>query len=99
MNINIEALDFKADRKLLDFAEKKAEKLAKFYDGIVAVKVKFRLEREETKENKVAEVKVNVPQSDLFAKRNSTTFEAAIDEALEALRRQLKKHKEKQLGR
>lgn len=99
MNINIESLDFKADKKLLDFIEKKVNKLTKFYDGIVSADVKLRLEKEENKENKVAEVKLKVPQSDLFAKRNSTTFEEAVDNVTEALRKQLKKHKEKLVGR
>lgn len=99
MNINIESLDFKADKKLLDFIEKKVNKLTKFYDGIVSADVKLRLEKEENKENKVAEVKLKVPQSDLFAKRNSTTFEEAVDNVTEALRKQLKKHKEKLAGR
>lgn len=99
MNINIESLDFKADKKLLDFIEKKVNKLSKFYDGIVAASIKLRLEKEEAKENKIAEIKLNVPQSDLFAKRNHSTFEGAVDDVIEALRRQLKKHKEKQLGR
>lgn len=99
MNVNIESLDFKADKKLLGFIEKKIEKLTKFYEGIVAVNVKLRIEKEGAKENKVAEIKLNVPQSDLFAKRNHSTFEGAIDDVLEALRRQLKKHKEKQQGR
>lgn len=99
MNVNIESLDFKADKKLLDFIEKKVNKLTKFYDDIVAANVKLRLEKEDAKENKYAEIKLNVPQSDLFAKRNSTTFEESVDDVIEALRRQLKKHKEKQLGR
>lgn len=99
MNINIESIDFKADKKLLDFIEKKVEKLTKFYDGIVSVDVKLRLEKDETKENKIAEIKLNVPQSDLFAKRNSDTFEESVDEVVEALRRQLKKHKEKKSSR
>lgn len=99
MNVNIESLDFKADKKLVEFAEKKINKLTKFYDGIIAANVKLRLEKEEARENKIAEIKLNVPQSDLYAKRNHTTFEEAIDETIEALRRQLKKHKEKQIGR
>ncbi|PVX50924.1 putative sigma-54 modulation protein [Balneicella halophila] len=99
MNVNIESLDFKADKKLLDFIEKKVDKLTKFYDGIVSADVKLRLEKEESKENKIAEIKLNVPQSDLFAKRNSTTFEEAVDDVVEALRRQLKKHKEKLMRR
>ncbi len=99
MNVQIESLGFKADQKLLDFIDKKVAKLTKFHDGVVAADVKLRLEKEETNENKIAEIKLRVPQNDLFAKRNSSSFEEAVDDVVEALRRQLKKHKEKQIGR
>ncbi len=96
MNVNIESLDFKADKKLVDFVEKKVDKLTKFYDSIVAADVKLRLEKEESRENKIVEIKIGVPQNELFAKRNSKSFEEATDEVVEALRKQLKKYKEKQ---
>ncbi len=44
---------------------------------------------------KIAEIKLLVPGNDLFAKRQCKTFEEATDQAVEALRRQLKKKKEK----
>ncbi len=96
MNVRIKALDFKADKKLVDFIEKKVEKLSKFYDSIVSADVKLCLEKEENRENKVVEIKISVPQNELFAKRNSKSFEESVDEVVEALRRQLKKYKEKQ---
>ncbi len=99
MNVQIESVGFKADKKLLDFIDKKVEKLTKIHDGVVAADVKLRLEKEESKENKIAEIKLRVPQNDLFAKRNNTSFEEAIDDVVEALRRQLKKYKGKQVGR
>ena len=45
-------------------------------------------------ENKIAEIKVDVKGKDLFVKKQSNSFEEAADMAVEALRRQLKKHKE-----
>jgi putative sigma-54 modulation protein len=44
------------------------------------------------------EVKLNIPGNQLFAKEKSDSFEAAIDSATEALRRQIKKIKEKQMA-
>jgi putative sigma-54 modulation protein len=38
---------------------------------------------------------MNVPGKTLFAKHQSDSFEGAADEAIEALRRQIKKFKEK----
>jgi putative sigma-54 modulation protein len=46
-------------------------------------------------DNKTVEIKVKVPGSQLFAKEQARSFEAATDLATEALRNQLKKYKEK----
>jgi putative sigma-54 modulation protein len=53
------------------------------------------VDNSEDRENKLAEIKVNIPGKELFAKKQSQSFEKSVDEAVEALRRQLKKHKEK----
>jgi putative sigma-54 modulation protein len=55
----------------------------------------MRLDKNEKNENKIIEIKMNVPGKTLFAKQQSDSFEAAADEAVEALRRQIKKFKEK----
>jgi putative sigma-54 modulation protein len=54
------------------------------------------LVKKESKENKMVEIKLNIPGTQLFAKEHSDSFEAAADLAVEALRRQIKKYKEKQ---
>lgn len=95
MNVNIESLGFKADVKLLDFINKKIQKLSKLHDGLISADVKLKLEKEEGRENKIAEIKLMVPQDELFSKKKSTTFEESVDLVADALRRQLKKHKEK----
>lgn len=97
MKLKVSSLKFDADEKLLDFVQKKADKLDTFYDKIIDGEVNMHLEKSERKENKIVEIKVNVPGTVLFAKEQSSSFEAAADEAIEALRRQLKRHKEKQL--
>jgi putative sigma-54 modulation protein len=47
------------------------------------------------KENKVTEIKLLVPGKDLFAKRQCKSFEEATDDAVEALRRQIRKQRDK----
>jgi putative sigma-54 modulation protein len=98
MKLQVSSLKFDADVKLLDFIQKKADKLETFYDKIIDGEVNMHLENSETKENKVVEIKLNVPGTSLFAKEQSRSFEAAADEAMEALRRQLKRHKEKEIS-
>ncbi|WP_439651043.1 HPF/RaiA family ribosome-associated protein [Pontibacter qinzhouensis] len=43
-------------------------------------------------------MKLFVPGSTLFSQENAPSFEAAADAAVDAMRRQLKKFKEKQLA-
>ncbi len=96
MNVKVSAIHFTADQKLVDFAEKKVTKLDTFYEGIISAEVILKVEKPEVANNKIAEVKVSVPNSDyLFAEKKADSFEEAIDLSVEAIRRQLKKHKEK----
>ena len=92
------SIHFDADQKLVDFIQKKANKLDTFFDRIIDGEVFLRLDKDETNENKIVEIKMNIPGTQLFAKEKSKSFEAAADEAVEALRRQLKKYKEKQMA-
>ena len=47
------------------------------------------------KENKLTEVKINIPGSELIIKRETKTFEEGINAAVDNLKRQLKRSKEK----
>ncbi len=95
MEIQIQAVGFKADQKLIDFANSKLQKLVQFSDNLVSAEVFLRLENTTDEDNKVSEIKIDAPGAELFAKKQSKTFEEAIDLAVEALRKQLLKSKEK----
>ena len=95
MKLQMQSVHFDADVKLTDFIQKKADKLETFYDRIIDGEVIMRLEPDDNRENKLIEIKLNIPGEQLFAEKRSNSFEAAADEAVEALRRQLKKYKEK----
>lgn len=95
MQLQVHSIHFDADQKLIDFINEKISKLGQFHDQIIGGEVYLRLENSENKENKVAEIKLFVPGKDLFAKRQCKTFEEATDNAVEALRRQIHKHKAK----
>ena len=94
MKLQIHSIHFDADVKLLDYIQKRADKLDQFFDRIVDGEVFLRLNNTAV-ENKMVEIKINMPGNQLFAKETSSTFETATDEAVEGIRRQLKKHKEK----
>jgi putative sigma-54 modulation protein len=96
MNLQMHAVRFKADQDLLDFIQNRADKLETFYDNIIDGEVYLRLEKGDGKASeKIVEIKLNVPNHTLFAKAGKNTFEAATDDAVESLRRQIKKFKEK----
>ncbi len=95
MKLQMHSIHFDADQKLVDFIQKKADKLETFYDRIVDGEVILRVEKDDSRENKIIEIKLNIPGAQLFAKEQSKSFEAGADEAIESLRRQLKKRKEK----
>ncbi len=95
MDIQIHSIRFDADVKLLNFIRNKIEKLVQFYDDIIGSEVFLRVENSQDPENKVVEIKLTIPGNELFAKRQTKTFEASTDLAVEALRRQIRKHKTK----
>ena len=98
MKVKVQSIHFDADTKLLDFIDDKIDKLTQFYDHIIDGEVFLRLDKSATSDNKITEVKLNIPGRSLFAKEQCSTFEEATDLAVEALRRQIIKHKEKQRG-
>ena len=99
MNIKIHSLHFDADQNLLDFVESRVQKLSQFEDGILNTEVFLRLDKDHELGNKVTEIKMNVAGADVFAKKQCKTFEESTDQAIEALRRQLVKQKQKKVGR
>ena len=96
MNIKIHSVRFDADQKLLDFIEEKTSKLEVFYDDIIGVEVFLRLDKDTVeRENKLVEIKLDIARTTLFSKKQCKTFEEATDQAIEAIKKQLLKHKEK----
>ena len=98
MNVKINSVHFKADKKLEAFIKEKLEKLPTFFDGVISCEVILKVDNKDNRENKIAEVRLVIKGYDLFAKKESATFEAATDLAIDALRKQLVKHKEKVRG-
>ena len=98
MKTNIQSVHFDADKKLIDFINEKVNKLSQFHDGIIGSDVILRVEKADNNANKVAEVKLHLSGNPLFAKKQCASFEEAVDTAVDALRTQIKKHKEKMMS-
>ena len=99
MKIQIQSVHFDADKKLIQFIEEKVAKLSHFSDLIISAEVILKLDKSSEAENKIAEIKLNSKGHEMFAKRQCKSFEEAIDEVVDALKTQIKKHKEKTLDK
>jgi len=98
MKITINSVKFKTDKRLEDLILDKVNKLSNHYNGVINSEVTLKLDNSEDHNNKVAEIKLFIPGSELFAKKQCRTFEDSIDQTVDALRTQLIKHKEKIKG-
>lgn len=95
MNITIHSIRFDADQKLQKFVKNKINKLEQYLDGVISAEVYLRLDKSQNLENKVTEVKMKVKGGDMFVKKRCRSFEEATDQSVDALKKQLIKHKEK----
>ena len=95
MNVKIQSVKFDADKKLIDFIESKMDKLDRFVERATSAEVILKLDKDPEQGNKVATIKIEVPTETLVAEHQSKSFEEAVDEAIDALKKQLEKHKDK----
>ena len=98
MKVRIQSVHFNADQTLLDFIQEKVNKLIHFYDHILGGDVLLKLDKSSDTQNKIVQIKLNIPGNDLITKHQCKTFEEATDLCVDALSKQVKKHKEKQRG-
>ncbi|WP_272150237.1 HPF/RaiA family ribosome-associated protein [Tenacibaculum aiptasiae] len=95
MKVFTQSVNFTADKKLIDYIEKKVGGLERFHDKIVDVEVFLKVQNTSEKENKISEIKINIPGNELMVKKQTKTFEEGVSIAIESLKRSLKKSKEK----
>ncbi|MGB5990097.1 MAG: ribosome-associated translation inhibitor RaiA [Marinifilaceae bacterium] len=95
MNVQINAVGFSVAAPLHAYVNEKIGKLDKYNDQIISMEVFLKLEKDDNAENKVVEVKVDVKGGPIFAEKNGSTFEEAVDIIADVVKRQLVKVKEK----
>ena len=95
MNVNINSVHFKTDQKLDSFITDKLKKLSTLYNDLIGSEVVLKLANNVSPDNKIIEIRLIVKGNDLYAKKQGKSFEEATDAALDALKKQLNKHKEK----
>lgn len=95
MKVNVHAVNFNVDKKLIDFINDRQTKLEKYFDKIVSSDIFLKVEKTSDKENKIVEAKIIVPGDEFIVKKQCKTFEEGVELASESLERSLIKRKEK----
>jgi len=94
MKINVQATNFNVDQKLVNFTQRKVDKLFQFYDKILSVDVIFKVENTANRINKFAEIKIGIVGENVVVKKICKSFEESIDLSVRAAERILIRHKE-----
>ena len=95
MKVMINSVHFKADSKLEEFITQKVEKLCAKYSEVISAEVTLKLDNTDTPENKIADIRLVLRGDDLFASKQSKSFEESVDACIDALKKQLEKYKGK----
>ena len=85
MKVFTQSVNFNADKELIAFVEKKVGTLVKFHDKIVDAEVFLKVQNTSDKENKITEIKMNIPGQELIVKRENRTFEEGVNSAVDSL--------------
>lgn len=95
MKVNTQSVNFNADKKLIDFIQRRMDKLDQYYDKVIRSDVFLKVQNTSEKQNKIFEARVSVPGDSFVVKKTCKSFEEGADSAVHSLERQLKKRKEK----
>jgi putative sigma-54 modulation protein len=100
MKIQVQAVHFHADEKLLEFVEERLSKLSRVFENIIEAEVFLRLQDTGGKiQDKIAEIKLHLPGAIVMDKKVGTTFENAILVSVDSIKRQVQKRKEKVIAK
>ncbi|MDG5766487.1 ribosome-associated translation inhibitor RaiA [Balneolales bacterium ANBcel1] len=98
MNITFTARKFDASQNLQDFAAEEVNKLTRFYDGILSCDIVL-IPTPDDDEPARAELTVKVKRDLLNASETGPAYEQAIRSAVDSLRKQLLKYKNKRFSK
>jgi putative sigma-54 modulation protein len=97
MNIIIQANGFIVDQKLKDLIELKLSKLTTYYEKIIDMDVKLSLDSHAKIKDKVMHVLCHIPNGRLFVESKAKSFEVALDNSVDDMKRQIQKKKNIQI--
>ena len=96
MEVQIQSVKFDAGKQLLEFIQKKMDRVDRFVDERASgAEVVHRLDPDSEKGNKVVVISLRVPGGDIRVEERAFTFEEAIDNSMDIIKRQIEKAKAK----
>ncbi len=98
MNVSIQSLHFDASDYLKEFTHKKLAKLSQYLDTGISVEVVMRVVKSDERSNKEVSIKYALPDSELFASKQTDTFEESVALCVDALLKQIERYKEKKVS-
>ena len=95
MKIKIQSIAFTLRKEVSDFIQNKVKKLTRLYGEIIGIEVSLKVDKSDTRDNKVCRIRLIIPGNDMLSGAQSKSFEAATMQAVEALERQIERRKTK----
>lgn len=95
MNVRIQSVKFDADKRLIEFIQKKMDRLDRFVERSDGAEVVLRLDHDQERGNKVVTTTLRIPGSDIHVEERAHTFEEAVDKSMDIIKRQVEKAKDR----
>jgi putative sigma-54 modulation protein len=93
MEIRIQFVQVPKSDAVESFAIKRLLKMAKKYEWLIKADVFYKVEPDKKGKGKICEIRLSLPGSIIFAVSDEESFEAATDETIRDVEKQLRKHK------
>jgi ribosomal subunit interface protein len=93
METNVQFVKMTTSEYLQGFVQKKLDKLSKKFNWIIKADVFYKLEKDPKGKSKICEIQLSLPGPRIFAISKEESFEAATDETIRDIEKQLKKQK------
>lgn len=95
MKVVLNAVKFTPDEKLQNFVNDKVGKIERLLPEALQADVSLKVDKPETNNNKIAEIRLVVRGKDLFVTKQADSFEEAVMLSIDALKTQIDKFKER----
>lgn len=95
MKVVINAVKFSPEEKLQNFVNEKVGKLERLLPEALQADVTLKVDKPETNNNKIVDIRLVVRGNDLFVTKQADSFEEAVMLSVDALKTQIGKFKEK----